>query len=407
MKKIFKNVNYCLVLVLLAVAIFTPSCKKDSAYSTGTPTITRIRNYVAHPGDSILSSVGTGQWVVITGTNLRGALAVYFDGTAARINDVWSTDTSSLALIPSVIAFPSVPASQLNTIHYVTNHGETSFSFPILAPAPSITGVSDESANVGDSVKVYGLNFFFIKSLTYAGLPVTSFKASNDGTYISLAVPAGATQTGGIISVITPSGSASTIYKVHDFIDGIFQNWDNINGYPWGSNTDNNSVNFPGNTGSYNILTATNLSANDYGWYNGGRGVNMNGSQWVPAANISSSLDSYAVKFEISVPAKTPWINGSIYVAVNYSFAYIALYRPWINSAGKTTPFTTTGWVTVTLPLSSFRTNNGTGTQVADITTLVGANGNNGMNIWYINDGSTPVTAFTAAIDNIRVVKIK
>ena len=133
----------------------------------------------------------------------------------------------------------------------------------------------------------------------------------------------------------------------------------------------------------------------------------MGAGQWVPTANIDSSLSSYAVKFELSVTKTTPWVNGSIFVAVNYSWTYIARYRPWINSAGKTTPFTTTGWTTVTIPLSNFLTNNGTGTQVASIKDLVGASGNNGMNIWYINYGSTAVTAFTAAIDNIRVVKIK
>jgi len=113
------------------------------------------------------------------------------------------------------------------------------------------------------------------------------------------------------------------------------------------------------------------------------------------------------VKFELSVPKATPWTAGSIFVAVNYSFTYIARYRPWINSAGKTTPFATTGWTTVTIPLSGFLTNNGTGTQVASIKDLVGASGNTGMNIWFMNDGLTTVTAFTAAIDNIRVVKIK
>ncbi len=408
MKKLFYNVNTCLLLVVLAVMALTQTgCKKDTSSSTGVPVITAIRDYVAHPGDSLISKVGTGQWVVISGHNLKGALNVYFDGTpAAAFNDVWSSDTSAIAEIPSVIAFPIVPTKQLNTIRYVTTHGETTFSFPIVAPAPQITGISDEAADAGDSVKIYGLSFFFVKSVTYAGLPVTSFTSSNDGTSISLAVPAGVTNTGGVVSVTTPSGTATTTYNVHDFVDGVFQNWDTINGYPWGSNTENSSTDFPGNTGYYNVITATNLSANDFGWYNGGRGVNMNASQWVPTADIDSSLSSYAVKFEISIPKSTPFTGGSVYVAVNYGFTYIARYRPWINSAGKITPFSTTGWITVTIPLSTFLTNNGTGTPAASITDLVGASGNNGMNVWYINDGSTPVAAFTMAIDNIRVVKI-
>jgi len=407
MKKSNHHIKSCLLLALFATVVFIQSgCKKDaSSSSKGTPVITAIRNYVAHPGDSLLTSVGTGQWVVISGKNLKGALAINFDGVKASFNDAWFSDTSAIALIPAVIAFPSVPSDKLNTIQYITNHGQTTFSFPIVAPAPSISGVSDESANPGDSVKINGLSFFFIKSVNYGGVDITSYKPSNDGTSISLAVPAGVTK--GTVTVTTKSGTATTAYNVHDFVTGVFCNWDNINTYPWGSDTQNSSTDFPGNTGYYNVLTATNLTPYDNAWYNGGRGVNMNGAQWVPAADIGASLDNYAVKFEISVPKTTPWVNGTIYVAVNYSFTYIATYAPWKNTSGTSTPFTTTGWQTVTIPLSSFRTNNGTGTQVASIKDLIGASGNNGMNIWYMNDGATAVKSFKMAIDNIRVVKIK
>lgn len=408
MKKLLKHIKSCLLLTLLAAGmLIQQSCKKESSLSTGTPVITSIRNYVAHPGDSVLKQVGTGLWVVISGRNLKGALQINFDGVAGSFNDAWFSDTSAIVLIPSVIAFPSVPAKQLNTVQYITTHGQTTFSFPIVAPAPQIASISDESAPIGDSVKISGFNFFFIKSLSFGGKVITSYNASNDGTTITMAVPPGISQTGGPVSVTTNSGSATTVYNVEDFVDGVFQNWDSINTYPWGSNTDNSSTDFPGNTGSYNVLTATNLSAGDFAWYNGGRGVNMGASQWVPVANIDSSLSSYAVKFEISVPQSTPWTGGSIYVAVNYSFNYIGLYRPWINAAGKITPFTTNGWVTVTIPLSNFLSNNGTGTPAASITDLIGSSGNNGMNVWYINDGTSTVAAFTMAIDNIRVVKIK
>lgn len=407
MKKLNHHIKNCLLLALLAIAAFIQAgCKKDASSSKGNPVITAIRNYVAHPGDSLLSSVGTGRWIVISGKNLKGALAINFDGVKGSFNDAWFSDTSAIALIPAVIAFPSVPSDKLNTIQYITNHGQTTFSFPIVAPAPTISGISNEDANPGDSVKINGLSFFFIKSVNYGGIDITSYKPSNDGTSISLAVPAGLTN-GGPVMVTTKSGADTTAFNVYDFVTGVFCNWDNINTYPWGSNTQSSSTDFPGNTGSYNVLTATNLTANDFAWYNGGRGVNMGAGQWVPAADIGASLDSYAVKFEISIPKTTPWVNGSIYVAANGSFTYIASYAPWKNTSGTTTPFTTTGWQTVTIPLSSFRTNNGTGTQVASIKDLLGASGKTGMNIWYINDGSTPVTAFKMAIDNIRVVKIK
>ncbi len=382
------------------------SCKKDNTVKgTGTPVITGIRAYKPSPHDSVLVQTGPGAYVVLQGSHLTGVTAVYFDGIKASINTALGSDNNFPVMVPSIIPFSSVAAAQLNTIEVVTSTGQVTYKFPIVPPAPTITGISNEDANPGDSVKIYGLNFFFVQTLTYAGLPVTSYTSSNDGTYIKLAVPTGVTQTGGLVSITTKSGTVSTAYSVHDFVDGVFQNWDNVNGYPWGCGSSNSPAAYPGNTGWYGQLSASNLPANDSQWW-AEPGVNMGGSQWVPASDISNSLANYAVKFEISVPNSTPWANGSIYVAVNYGFNYIALYQPWKNSDGSITPFSTNGWQTVTIPLSNFKSSNGTGTPAASITALVGASGNNGMNIWYLNDSSVQVAAFAAAIDNIRVVKI-
>ncbi|WP_439696816.1 glycan-binding surface protein [Mucilaginibacter sp. AW1-7] len=406
MKKLIYHIKGCLVLALLAaVVVMQPGCKKDASPSKGTPVITAIRNYVAHPGDSLLSSVGTGQWVVISGKNLKGALAINFDGVKGSFNDAWFSDTSAIVLIPAVIAFPSVPSDKLNTIQYVTNHGQTTFSFPIVAPAPTITGVSNEDANPGDSVKINGLSFFFIKSVTYAGINITSYKSSNDGTSISLAVPAGVTQTGGIVSVTTKSGSATSVYKVHDFVTGVLNNYDNVNNFSWGSGTSNSSAAYPGNNGYYGLLQSTNISAGDGSWWNGGRSINTNGAQWVPKTSLKDTVDHYALKFEVSVT--TPWSAGAIQIVKDYSWTYSAIYRPWKNANGSTMQFTTKGWQTVTIPLSEFRTNNGTGNPPGSLTDLLGAEGAGAINVTFINDGTTTIKTSEIAVDNIRVVRIK
>jgi hypothetical protein len=401
MKKL-NHIKSCLLLALLAAAAFMQSgCKKDAS-SKGTPVITAIRNYVAHPGDSLLSSVGTGQWVVISGKNLRGALAINFDGVKGSFNDAWFSDTSAIALIPAVIAFPTVPSDKLNTIQYVTNHGQTTFSFPIIAPAPTITGVSNEEANPGDSVRINGLSFFFVKSVIYGGINITNFKSANDGTSISLAVPAGVTQTGGIVSVETKSGKAATVYSVHNFVNGVLNNYDNVNNFSWGSNTSNSSVFYPGNTGYYGIMNASNVPAGDGAWWNGGRSININSAQWVPQTNLKDTLSHYAVKFEIS--ATKPWTNGSIQLLKDYG-SYAALYRPWKTASGATAAFTTKGWQTVTIPFTSFVDNKGF--PATSLTDFVGSTGAGGIEFQFINDGSSTVQNFEAAIDNIRVVRIK
>jgi hypothetical protein len=404
MKKL-NHIKSCLLLVLLATAAFIqPGCKKDNTSSSkGTPVITAIRNYVAHPGDSLLSSVGTGQWIVISGKNLKGALSINFDGVKGSFNDAWFSDTSAIALIPAVIAFPSVPSDKLNTIQYITNHGQTTFSFPIVAPAPTISGVSNEDANPGDSVKINGLSFFFVKSVTYAGINVTNYKAANDGTSISLAVPAGVTETGGIVSVETKSGKATTIYPVHNFITGVLNNYDNINNFSWGSGTSNSSATYPGNTGNYGVMKASNVPAGDGSWWNDGRSINTNSAQWVPLANMKDTLSHYVLKFEISVTK--PWSNGSIQIVKDYSWTYSALYHPWKTATGATAPFTTKGWQTVTIPLSNFVDSNGF--PAPTLTDLLGSAGAGAINVTFTNDGSSTVQNFEAAVDNIRIVRIK
>ncbi|SFA41016.1 hypothetical protein SAMN04488511_102220 [Pedobacter suwonensis] len=404
MKKLFSRTNSHLLFVLMALFFFIQQgCKKDtSSSSSGMPEITGIRNYVASPGDSLITRVGTGKWIVITGKNLRGALQIYFNGVKGSFNESWFSDTSAIVLMPAVIPFPSVEASQLNTIRYVTIHGETTFSFPIVAPAPTITGISNESANPGDSVRINGLNFFFIQRVTYAGQNITDFTGSNDGTSISLVVPAGLTNSG-IVEVITKSGGAKTVYNVHDYTTGMLNNYDDINTLAWGSDISNSSANYPGHAGNYGVMKASNVPAGNGNWWEGGRSINTNPVQWVPVANLTDSVSHYALKFEVSVTK--PWVNGSVKIIKDFGFDnYAALYRPWKNSNGSETPFKTNGWQTITIPLSNFLKN---GLPTSSLTELLGSTGNGGINFTFLNDGSTMVEGFEAAFDNIRVVKIK
>jgi hypothetical protein len=409
MKKIFSYIKFSLPLALVILLIFTQSgCKKDSVGNP--PVITGIRSYVPAPGDSLLSKIGPGQWVTIIGKNLKGALQIYFDGTPSSFNEALFSDTSAAVLIPPVIAFPTVPADQLNTIRYVTTHGETTFSFPILPSAPTISSISNENAVVGDSVIVYGFNFFFIQNFVFAGTTITNYTGTNDGTSIRFKLPATVTSSG-VVTVTTTSGTASTVFTVNDMNTGMLCNFDNVNTYSWGAaSISDNAAEFPGNRLYYGRITAANLSAWDFAWYNGGRGMNMNAAQWVPTANLNDPIANYALKFEMNI--KQAWSGGYLFIVKDYNWAYLARYAPWSNANGTTTAFTTTGWQTVTIPLTEFRTKanglDGTGDSPATLRTLVGDNGNGGVNLWLINPTGTPVTtAFDGVFDNIRVVKVK
>jgi len=383
------------------------ACKKTS--SSG-PVITGVRNYLQAPGDSSLSGlVPAGQWVVLEGRNLKDAVSISFDGVQISFNYGLFSDTSAVVQVPTVIPFNTVSAADLNTIRYVTISGSTTFKFPIVVPPPAINTISNEMANAGDSVHITGANFFLISDVHFGGAPITTYNVSPDGTTMGFVVPA--STPAGPVSITTKSGTSATPYNVEDTVNGVLCNFDNVMTYAyWSAAMDNSSTDYPGNRGSYAVLnTGGPLSNNDGAWWNGGRGINCNGAQWVPQANLGDPVGNWAVKFEINVP--TPWNGISIFVVKDYSWTYLARYEPWVATG---TAYKTTGWQTVTLPLSSFLTQpsggkNGTGNAAPSLTTLLGSTGFGGVNIYTMNDGSAAMSAtgLTAGIDNIRVVRIQ
>lgn len=403
MKKTLYRSAHCCILLCLAVFIASlPACKKET--SNG-PVITGVRNYALSPGDSVLNSLIPGQWIVLEGHNLNGATQIFFNGVPASFNSALFSTASAAVQVPAVIPFPSVAADQLNTIRYVTPNGSTTFTFNIVAPPPTISAVSNENASAGDSVRVFGLNFFFIKSISFAGSAVSSWKESDDGTSVGFIVPS-LTQSAPLV-ITTESGTASTVFNLNDVTTGALCNFDDVNTYSWGAtSTSNNDPLFIGNRGTYAIMTDPPLSPNEWSWWNGGRSINTNGTQWVPVDSLNVPVGDYALKFEVNVPG--PWNGGSIFVVKDYSTAYVGRYEPWKDANGDTFNYSTSGWQTVTIPLSMFLTNNGTGVAATSLQDLLGSSGSGSVHIWLINNSpSAMATGFNAAFDNIRVVKIK
>ncbi len=401
MNKILYTPICLLLFSLTAAIILLPGCKKTTANG---PVITGVRNYAPAPGDSVLHSLLPGQWVVLLGHNLTNAVQISFDGIPATFTSSMFSDTSAVVLVPAIIPFPSVPVEKLNTVYYVTPEGSTTFTFSIVAPPPTISGVSNENANTGDSVYLYGFNFFFIKQVSFAGSTVTAYKASGDGTSLGFVLPA-LSQSGPVI-ITTQSGTDTTRYNVNNASTESLCNFDNVNTLSWGTNTDNSSANFPGNSGSYAILSNDVLPPGEGSWWNWQRSINTNDVQWLPVSSLNDPPGNYALKFEISIPAESS--GTSIYVLKGYSFTYMARYEPWKDVNSAAFPFATKGWRTVTMPLSEFRKDDGKGVSAPSLTELLGSSGSGAINIQTKNFSSSPTaTGLNAAIDNIRVVRIQ
>ena len=509
MNRIYKlNYGVLFFCVSMALIVLVSACKKSV---DGSPVITEVRQYVASPGDSVLSGVVPDQqWVVITGQNLQNALQITFNGVPATFNKTLFASNSAVVQIPSIV-FSTIDTSKLNTIEYTTPAGTTTFSFKLTPSVPAITAISNVFANPGDSVFIYGTNLVLVQSFSYGGANIASFKSDYNGTSLGFIMPTPAPVSGdvvvttrsgtatfkiiatptitgfsngnpssgdsvyvygtylksiqsftfagtsvtsfassadgksvgfkspaltqsGPISITTVFGTATTIYKVntHTYLqDGVIMDMEggwNFNGMEgwWASASGgvNNAANDPfgwfTHTTDFDGVYGTNNTLFPFlsrGVFAGGEGGNwwetgtrIKANQWMPASNLSDPVGNWAMQFEMSVPH--PWNGVTLCFTTYFDGNYLARFEPWKISASGTAAYSTKGWQTVTIPLSSFRKKDptlgeGMGDPVTTLANLLGT-GNTGLNIVLKNYGTTPsATGFYGAFDNFRIVKLK
>jgi len=205
MKKILNHRLY-LPLFIVIVAVLS-ACKKTEDRP---PVISEVRSYLASPNDTVLNDlIADGQWVVISGQNLKNAIQIKFNGVSASFNGTLFAQNSAVVQIPTIL-FSTIDTSKLYTIEYTTTGGTTTFAFKLGPGAPTITAISNVFANPGDSVFLYGTNLVLVQSLSYAGTPITSFKSNLDGTSLGFKMPA--QQPSDQILLTTKGGS--TAFKI-------------------------------------------------------------------------------------------------------------------------------------------------------------------------------------------------
>ncbi len=399
-----------ITLIFLVTIVFAQyACKKNNDEA---PVITGLRASAPAPNDSTLTKAGPGQVVVIKGANLANATQILFNGYPAPFNPALFANNTIIVAIPADMPFARLNPDDLNTVKVITPDGEAVYNFPIIPSAATIIGMSNEDALPGARVTIYGSNFFFVKKVVFpGGIAVTTNLSANDaGNQLQVTVPTGVT-TGGPITVETLYGSVTSVLLFNELTKGVLHNSDNASNFVWGCNVITDASLFPGGRGTYNQLTFSGMGANDYSWWNSGRSLHTTSVQWIPVANLNDPLELYALKFEINL--KIPWNAGKLLIIKDGKFdTYQALYAPWLNADGSTTAFTTNGWTTIAIRLTSFKAKDGSGnyamgTVVPSLKALVGDSGAGSIDLAFLNTGATPIANFDMAIDNIRIVKVQ
>lgn len=370
---------------------------------TGAPMVSHIRNNAASPDGAIVDAIFPDQQINIVGYNLKGATQITFQGVEADLSSVVYTDSSAIVQVPS--DFSNADITLANMINYTTPLGTAAFHIGIIGP-PLVTNISCENPSEGSTVYIQGYNFVSIDSLKFGGTLISDFEASSDGSTLKFVVP-NLTKNGPFM-VATPGGKFKTIFNVNDVTTGALCNFDDISPIGWGGSgatVSDNSTDFPGNTGKYAILQNDVVAPWDWQAWNGGRIIILDKVKWMPATNEADGLDSWAVKFELNVPAG--WNGNSLFVSSENN-DYKITYEPWKDATGKTFKFKTEGWQTITLPFSLFRKGWGGTVPPTDLKDLLGNTESCGFAIQTMNiSSSNSATGLKAAVDNIRVVKIK
>src|SRR5690606_10916747 len=362
-------------------------------------------------GNSMTSGTLAGDSIYIYGTNLFLIEKLTIAGV--NVSSLTTVDDgSSIGFVLPAIDAPMPWEGEVVA-------SSVTYEFDVLI-VPEIFAVSNANPSEGDSIRLYGKNLNGISSLSFGGATITDFTEDPDGFYVEFTAPNQGSYSSGPVIIVSDYGTATTVYNINTqngVTEGLLANfeWGDYFGYHWSGD-----ITLAENVADFNGSMGTNTSQIVY--FNspvlaGGEskyaplGNSNTGNKWIPVENLSDPVENWGLQFEISVPQ--PWNGGTLYFKTELAGEkFVARYEPWkIPGSNKTLAFKTEGWQTVTIPLSQFRSKDitlGDGDSVTSLTELLGPTGASSYDLTLKNfASSSTATGFYAAIDNIRVQKIK
>ena len=363
-------------------------------------------------GNSMTAATQVGDSIYIYGTNLYLVEKLTLAGVEISALAT-ADDGSSIGFIRPEIDAPMPWAGEL-----VLASGIYEFDIEIV---PEIFAVSNVNPDQGDLMRIYGKNLSGVSSFSFGSKVITDFTENPDGSYVEFLAPGKWDYSSGPVTIVNDYGTVSTLYGVNTQRDewlGLLANfeWGGYFGYFWTGGL----ISAPDDLAVFNGSMGTNnsqcLSFNSP-ILDGGASVftplgdSHHGNKWMPVENLSDPVGNWALQFEMSVAQ--PWNGGTLYFRTKFAGdIYVARYEPWkIPGSNKTLAYKTLGWQTVTIPLSHFKSKVnelGDGVAAASLSLLLGPTAAGEYDITLKNFASSKTTTgFRAAIDNIRVVKIK
>lgn len=367
------------LLFAIFLAIFFVACNKDDDQQGSTPIkvdAVYLEDAESQVPDREVTFARIGQLLRIEGSGLAGMREIFINGYSTYFNPVYVSDNNLLVQVGK--STPTIEAndSVRNTIRFVKLNTELVYQFDIRDAAPTINRISNTLPKAGETITLYGSGLVEIEKVTFPGNVIvnTGFESDIDGEYFSLIVPDGLTESGAIFVEGANGGAYSPAY--FNFTQGIILNFDGIGqqGF-WGWSETGSMINqddlesAPIGTGNVSqgtyvahrparleVLPQSKNRLTEV--WTAGNGVDDWRGQLTPYIPAETPVSEVAFQFDIYVPEA--WSNtGFLKICLYNSFnggewtGNVYNYIPWIVD-NKVIPFKTDGWITVTIPFSSF-----------------------------------------------------
>jgi len=367
--KINKKLLFSFVLSLCIVTFFT-TCEEDYTgkyeIADGKPEITFIRYQDAERAGTLLESAFMGDAILIIGKNLNSIQEIYFNNVRAVLNINLISKNTLFVNVPR-----DLPSVRTDLIYFVTGKKDTvKHDFEVRIPAPVIERMKCEYLPEGADVVVYGDYFLATdpsRIKVFVGdyeIPTSDIVSYEQNTLVFKAPPM---DIKGPLEVKTLYGNSGRTKDVFRDDRGMITTFDDD--FPivagWGRPNDRQIQNDPelALVGNYLRWEGAVDMGNWNGKYDDGWCLNYWGEQnGKPTGNLFPSEPATStLKFEANVLQE--WSGAPIsflFYPQGSNESYIwndgyarALWRPWYV-AGNIVPYTSDGWITVSIPLSTF-----------------------------------------------------
>lgn len=342
MKSLMK---YLSLLLIPSIIIGVMSCKKDDdSASDGEPAVYYIRSTDPGKSDSLIVGSFMGSLIAIVGDNLGNTRELWFNDQEATLNPTYITDKTIIVNVPS-----TVPTEVTNKMRFVFADGsELLHDFSVNVPAPVLSAIKCEYVPDGGTVVMEGDFFFEPIKVVFPG-DLEAQVTFLDKTRLEVTVPDGAGV--GPISVQTNFGKQNSPFIFRDNRN-IILDYDTKLHETWTAPIGNTEP--AGISGGYAFFK----SASDGAWQWANE---LTMQYWAPRGRgnvpvATGDINDLVLKFEANV---LDWrdVRMEIFFAPfaedhgrDVPGTVFARWRPWVSG-----PYSTDGWVTVSIPLTEFK----------------------------------------------------